>query len=127
MPAPASAVSSLPASALAALRSLGADLRIARQRRGESLRAWAFRMDVSVPTLIRMEKGDPAVGIGVYATALFLMGRHGALGVVAAPEADTVALAADIQRAKSAHAPRNRGLNKAMPDPRPRQAAPSAP
>ena len=106
MPSPASAVSSLPASALAALRSLGADLRIARQRRGESMRAWASRMDVSVPTLARMEKGDPAVGIGVYSTALFLMGRHSALGTVAAPEADAAALAAEIERARSAMKPR---------------------
>jgi len=52
---------------------LGENLALARQRRKESLRAWASRMAVYVPTLIRMEKGDPPVGMGVYATALWLM------------------------------------------------------
>lgn len=70
------------------------------------MRTWASRMDVSVPTLMRMEKGDPAVGVGVYATALFLMGRHSALGTVAAPEMDAAALAAEIERARSGRSPR---------------------
>ena len=99
MPTPAAAVTSLPASAAASLHSLGNDLQIARQRRGESLRAWAKRMDVSVPTLVRMEQGDASVGMGVYATALFLVGLHKALGTIAAPENDSAALAADIARA----------------------------
>ena len=99
MPTPAAAVTSLPASAAASLHSLGNDIQIARQRRGESLRAWAKRMDVSVPTLVRMEQGDASVGMGVYATALFLVGLHKALGTIAAPENDSAALAADIARA----------------------------
>jgi hypothetical protein len=65
-------------------------------------------MSVSVPTLIRMEKGDPSVGMGVYATALWLMGRHAALPGVAAPEHDATALAQDIeavrQRGRRMHA-----------------------
>ena len=79
MPKPSLAADQLPASAAKALRDLGENLALARQRRKESLRAWASRMAVSVPTLIRMEKGDPSVGMGVYATALWLMGRHAAL------------------------------------------------
>ena len=100
MPSPSTAVPALPASALASLRALGADLKLARQRRGESLRAWAQRMAVSVPTLRRMEAGDPAVSAGVYTTALFLLGRHRALGEIAKPELDAAALEADIQRAR---------------------------
>jgi transcriptional regulator with XRE-family HTH domain len=87
----------LPASAAKALRDLGENLALARQRRKESLRAWASRMGVSVPTLIRMEKGDPSVGMGVYATALWLMGRHAALPDMAAPAQDLNALAQDIE------------------------------
>ena len=75
MPKPSLAADQQPASAAKALRDLGENLALARQRRKESLRAWASRMAVSVPTLIRMEKGDPSVGMGVYATALWLMGR----------------------------------------------------
>lgn len=87
----------LPASAAKALRDLGENLALARQRRKESLRAWASRMAVSVPTLIRMEKGDPSVGMGVYATALWLMGRHAALPDMATPAQDLGALEQDIE------------------------------
>jgi transcriptional regulator with XRE-family HTH domain len=94
----------LPASVAKSLRDLGENLALARQRRKESLRAWASRMAVSVPTLIRMEKGDPSVGMGVYATALWLMGRHTALSEIAEPAQDLNALEQDIeavrQRAK---------------------------
>ena len=81
----------------AALRDLGENLALARQRRKESQRTWASRLSVSVPTLIRMEKGDPSVGMGVYATALWLMGRHAALPEVAAPAQDLNALEQDIE------------------------------
>lgn len=54
MPKPATAAEHLPASAAKALRDLGENLALARQRRKESLRAWASRMAVSVPTLISM-------------------------------------------------------------------------
>jgi hypothetical protein len=97
MPKPSLAADQLPASAGKALRDLGENLALARQRRKESLRAWASRMAVSVPTLIRMEKGDPSVGMGVYATALWLMGRHAALPEVAAPAQDLNALEQDIE------------------------------
>jgi hypothetical protein len=96
MPKPSFAADHLPASAAKALRDLGENLALARQRRKESLRAWASRMAVSVPTLIRMEKGDPSVGMGVYATAIWLMGRHAALPEVAAPALDLNALEQDI-------------------------------
>ncbi|MEJ1965268.1 MAG: helix-turn-helix transcriptional regulator [Gammaproteobacteria bacterium] len=69
----------MPPAAAAALRSLGENLAIARVRRRESQRAWARRLGVSVPTLIRMERGDPGVGAGIYVTALWLMGRVNAL------------------------------------------------
>lgn len=97
MPKPSLAADQLPASAAKALKDLGENLALARQRRKESLRAWAARMTVSVPTLIRMEKGDPSVGMGVYITALWLMGRHTALPDIAAPAQDVNALEQDIE------------------------------
>jgi len=97
MPKAAVAADLLPAAVSRALTELGENLALARQRRKESQRAWASRLGVSVPTLIRMERGDPAVGMGVYATALWLMGRHAALPEVAAPEHDRNALEQDIE------------------------------
>ena len=66
---------SMPPATTRALRGLGENLAIARVRRRESLRAWAKRLGVSIPTLIRMERGDPGVGVGIYATALWLIGK----------------------------------------------------
>ena len=95
----ASALESLPPASAAALRQLGADLGLARRRRGQSLRAWAQRLNVSVPTLTRMEKGDAKVGAGVYATALWMVNRHDALAVLADPKEDLGALELDIRAA----------------------------
>jgi transcriptional regulator with XRE-family HTH domain len=97
MSKPVQATEILPAAVARALKDLGENLALARQRRNESQRAWASRLSVSVPTLIRMEKGDPSVGMGVYATALWLMGRHAALPEVAAPAQDLNALEQDIE------------------------------
>ncbi len=90
----------LPPVARTALRQLGAHLAVARKRRKESQRAWALRIGVSVPTLIRMEQGDAAVGMGVYASALWLMGRAQALADLAAPATDLGALEQDIRAAQ---------------------------
>ena len=96
MPQVASALQTMPFAATSALRSLGADLATARKRRKQPLRAWAARLDVSVPTLMKMEKGDSAVSIGVYATALWIIQRHDALAAVADPKEDKAALEKDI-------------------------------
>lgn len=93
------ALSQLPPATAAALEKLGADLAVARLRRKESLRTWANRMGVSVPTLQRMESGDPAVGIGIVATALWLIQRDGELSKLAAPEQDLGAIEMDIRKA----------------------------
>jgi hypothetical protein len=47
-----------------------------------------------------MEKGDPSVAIGIYATALWLIGRANELQVLAAPEFDLGALQASVQAAQ---------------------------
>jgi len=82
------------------LRQLGEDLTIARKRRGESRRLWAERIGVSEPTLMRMEKGDPSVAMGIYASALWLMGRSNELAKIASPEFDLGALELSINVAK---------------------------
>lgn len=99
MPKTARALLQLPPSTSAAIEKLGADLAVARLRRKESLKTWAKRMGVSVPTLQRLEAGDPAVGIGIVATALWLIQRDGALGALAAPEHDQGAIEMDVRAA----------------------------
>lgn len=82
-----------------ALIRLGADLAIARKRRKQSLASWSTRLNVSIPTLSKMEKGDPTVSAGVYATALWLIQRQEALGELASPRHDLSALESDVQAA----------------------------
>jgi transcriptional regulator with XRE-family HTH domain len=90
----------LPPQALAALRELGTNLAVARVRRRESLRAWAKRIGVSIRTVQRLENGDPGVGMGVYAAALWLMGRADALPPLADPALDRGALELDVRQAR---------------------------
>ncbi|MEV8522397.1 hypothetical protein ABZR86_21540 [Dyella marensis] len=100
MPKLARALQQLPPATAAAIEKLGADLAVARLRRKESLKTWAGRMGVSVPTLQRLEAGDPSVGIGIVATALWLIQRDGELGKLAAPEHDRGALEMDVRKAE---------------------------
>ena len=103
MPQVSAAVEVLPAQAGSALARLGADLATARKRRKQSLRAWATRLQVSVPTLMRLEKGDPSVSMGVYATALWMINRHSALAGLADPREDMAALEAEVRLAAQRH------------------------
>jgi hypothetical protein len=97
MSKPSQVVASLPAAVQGALVQLGDHLSTARLRRAESLRDWAVRLNVSVPTLMRMEKGDPKVGMGVYATALWLAGFEDGLRHIASPSQDAQALAQELR------------------------------
>jgi len=87
----------LPPQALQSVKAVGEGLALARLRRKESLRDWALRMGVAVRTVQRMEKGDPGVGMGIYALAIWLMGRSQALADVSAPEHDMAALDLELQ------------------------------
>ena len=58
-----------------ALKNLGARLKSVRLDRNESQARFAARMGVSVPTFRNMEKGDPAVRIGLWVEALWILDR----------------------------------------------------
>ena len=107
MPKSPAALTAMPPAAEQALRSLGENLAIARVRRRESQRVWAKRLGCSVPTLIRMERGDPGVSAGIYATALWLIGRVAALPEIAAPGSDRGALENDVRDALKRRAVRS--------------------
>jgi DNA-binding XRE family transcriptional regulator len=107
MPRPSETHEILPLVVEKQLKELGANLLVARKRRGESRAAWSLRLGVTSPTLIRMEKGDPKVSMGAYATALWLIGRVDAIGLLAAPHLDYAAADAEARK-HSAKRPRNR-------------------
>lgn len=101
------ALDTFPPAAAQALRALGENLAIARLRRRESQRVWAGRLGCSVPTLIRLERGDPAVGAGLYVTALWLLGTASGLPALAAPAADRGVLEEDVREALQRRAARS--------------------
>ena len=100
MPRSTSNAASLPPVVVQSLKSLGENLAIARVRRKESQRLWAQRLGVSVPTLIRMERGEPAVSIGTYALALWMIGCIRELPQIADPVRDHGALELDVRKAR---------------------------
>jgi hypothetical protein len=88
----------LPSPVEHSLKQLGENLRIARKRRGETLLSFAERMQVSIPTLRKMEAGDPTVSIAVYGMALWLVGRAHFLPRIADPGSDEVALDLELRK-----------------------------
>lgn len=123
MPKTPDALATLPPAVVAALKTLGENLAIARVRRRESQRVWAKRVGVSIPTLIRMEQGDPGVSAGIYATALWLIGRVQSLGEAADPKNDRAALELDVREAAKRRAVRSAASVEARLQWRPEPAA----
>ena len=103
MPKSTSASQSMSSYAAKSLRDFAADLKLARQRRKVSFKEWAQRLDVSVPTLMRMEASDPRVAVAVYVKTLWIMNRHEALQALANPKEDVGAIEIDIRTASRRH------------------------
>lgn len=99
MPRRSPAISVMPEAVSSSLTLFGAHLRTARERRDESLKTMAARIGTSIPTLRRVEAGDPKVAMGVYATALWIFGKASLLGDILEPGSDEYATMLDVDRA----------------------------
>jgi transcriptional regulator with XRE-family HTH domain len=75
-----------------ALRKLGHDIKDARRRRRIPAEIAAERASISRMTLLKIEKGEPGVAIGSYATILFVLGLTDRLAELADPRHDAVGL-----------------------------------
>jgi transcriptional regulator with XRE-family HTH domain len=82
----------IPIPALRALRKLGHDIRDARRRRRIPVALLAERASISRMTLNKVEKGEPGVAAGTYATVLFSLGLADRLSDVADVRHDAVGL-----------------------------------
>lgn len=71
-----------------ALAKLGADISIARRRRGITQQLMTERAFATPNTLRRVERGDAPVSIAMYATVLFVLGMTDRLAELADPGAD---------------------------------------
>ncbi len=85
-------LTALPLPARRALTKLGHDIRDARRRRRIPSAVAAERASISRVTLVKVEKGDPGVAMGSYATVLFVLGLSERLADVADPAHDTTGL-----------------------------------
>lgn len=73
-----------------ALRKLGEDIRDARRRRRIPMALMAERADLTRVTLGKIEKGDPSVTMGGYASVLFVLGLTDRIAALADATHDLV-------------------------------------
>ena len=73
-----------------ALRNLGKDMSDARRRRRISMELMSERAGFSRITLSKIEKGDPSVSMGSYASAQFVLGMIDHLATLADASHDIV-------------------------------------
>jgi hypothetical protein len=74
------------------MRKLGHDIKNARRRRRLPMSIVMQRASISEPTLIRIERGNPKVAMGSYATVLFVLGMADRLADLVDPKNDPVGL-----------------------------------
>ena len=95
---PARLQAALPIPVRRALTKLGTDIRDARRRRRIPTAIMAERAFISRMTLNKVEKGDPGVSLGIYATVFFVLGMTDRLAELADPRHDPVGLGLEAER-----------------------------
>src|ERR1700688_510688 len=80
------------------LPRLGAAIRTARIRRRKTAAELARRLGVSLPTLRKLEAGDPGVSLGTLVTALWLLDLSGQACAALDPANDRVGMTLDLAR-----------------------------
>lgn len=81
-----------------ALRKFGRDIAVARKKRRLTTAMMEERLGVSKTTYLRVEKGDPTVGMGIYAMALFVLGLGTPFADVADVRHDDQGLLLEVER-----------------------------
>jgi transcriptional regulator with XRE-family HTH domain len=80
------------------LSKFGADISLARRKRGLTARMMAERIGVALATYRRVEKGDATVSMAVYAMALYVLGFGSAFSDVIDARSDEQGLLFDAER-----------------------------
>ena len=88
----------LPVPVRHSIKALGENISMARRRRRQTQADLAARMMVSLPTVRRMERGDPSASIAIYYTALWALGLLPDVRGIAKPEDDKPAQLLDLER-----------------------------
>lgn len=79
----------LPLSLRRKIAKVGQQIKLARKRRGLTMKEMADRMFVTRKTLYRLEVGDPGVSFAVLASAMLTLGLENDLDHLANPDTDT--------------------------------------
>ena len=95
-----------------ALVRLGQRLRAERLARNESQTRFAARLGVSIPTLRRLEQGDPSAQIGHWFAALDVLGRLADVETLLAPRYSLFDMAAQENSANAAKTGRQRARRR---------------
>src|SRR5713101_4931464 len=88
----------LPLPVKRALAKLGDDIRSARLRRRIPTTIMAARAFITRSTLLKVERGDPGVSLGIYVTVLFVLGLTSRVADLADARSDDVGLQLDEER-----------------------------
>ena len=91
--------------AVAALKRLGENIKLARRRRGITSVLMAKRSAMSLMTLREIERGSPKVAMGNYMSVLFCLGMQDDMAEVGAADV----LGRDIQDARLLRPSKNGG------------------
>ncbi len=85
------------------LKRLGANLRVARVRRGLTIKQAAERIGTGVRAVADAEKGKPSTAVAVYVALLWLFGLLAEVALLADPgrDAEGLALAARDDRVRA--------------------------
>ena len=88
----------LPGGLRRSLAKFGHDLAVARRKRHLSVAMMAQRTGLAKSTYGRVERGDPAVALGAYAMALFVLGFGEVFGTLTDARGDEAGLMLDEER-----------------------------
>jgi DNA-binding XRE family transcriptional regulator len=88
----------LPLPVKRALAKLGDDIRKARLRRRITTMMMAERAFITRTTLRKVERGNPGVSLGIYATVMFVLGFAPRLAELADARTDEVGLQLEEER-----------------------------
>ena len=97
MPLKSRAYAAMPVLVEKLCRTLGERLKVARKRRRISQQELADRAAVSRQTIQRLESGDPAVGLGIFMTAVWLLRLDHEFQDALSPQRDLTGLREDFR------------------------------
>lgn len=85
-------VKAMPKACCVQMANFGENIRLARVRRKIRQEDMAKRIAISVKTYRKIENGDPTVAVGLYVSALFMLGMSDEFSSLADPTKDRVGI-----------------------------------